>query len=231
MLSRVLHSAGIFMGNDVDGNHESRLFQKTNIRLLEQIGSDWVTPKVFPKDAPKVSNWGVIRRFVKPHRDPSRLFKLVSGGSWGWKDPRNTFTLESWLKLFPTAKVIHIYRNGIDVALSLYHRNLKLKGTKWHRDALDTKNAGIDLWEKYTAQAFSYQEMLGKQMLTIQFEKVIGQDQEEIKKLEDFTGLSLTSKIAKIADKERTARFKDGEHADLISHAKQNAWMKRLAYC
>jgi hypothetical protein len=229
MLSRILHTSGIFMGNDVDNNHESRFFQKINIELLNQIGSDWITPTATIKEAP-LSDWGVIRRFVKPHRDPSRLFKLVSGSSWGWKDPRNTFTLASWLHVFARAKVIHIYRNGVDVALSLYHRNIKLRGSVWHQEALETKITGIDLWEKYTAQAFSYQPTLGAQMLTLQFEKLIGQDQEEIKKLNSFTGLSLESQLALIADNTRTARYKDGEHTDLISRAKQNTWMKKLNY-
>jgi hypothetical protein len=42
--------------------------------------------------------------------------------AWGWKDPRNSITLPVWLKLFPDARVIHIVRNGVDVAESLYRR-------------------------------------------------------------------------------------------------------------
>jgi hypothetical protein len=38
---------------------------------------------------------------------------------WGWKDPRNTFLLPIWLEIFPNAKIIHIYRNGLDIAKSL----------------------------------------------------------------------------------------------------------------
>src|SRR5262249_51761949 len=38
---------------------------------------------------------------------------------WGWKDPRNTYTLPIWLDVFPHAKVVHVYRHGVDVAHSL----------------------------------------------------------------------------------------------------------------
>ncbi|MBW1793701.1 MAG: sulfotransferase [Deltaproteobacteria bacterium] len=41
---------------------------------------------------------------------------------WGWKDPRTTLTLPLWLKLFPKARIIHVIRNGIDSALSLWRR-------------------------------------------------------------------------------------------------------------
>lgn len=33
---------------------------------------------------------------------------------WGWKDPKNSFTIDLWKEIFPNAKVLHIYRNPID---------------------------------------------------------------------------------------------------------------------
>jgi hypothetical protein len=41
---------------------------------------------------------------------------------WGWKDPRNTLLLRPWLEVFPEAKVVHVVRNGVEVALSLARR-------------------------------------------------------------------------------------------------------------
>ena len=43
---------------------------------------------------------------------------------WGWKDPRNSFTLKIWRQIYPNAKVIHIHRNPVDVANSLKKRSL-----------------------------------------------------------------------------------------------------------
>jgi hypothetical protein len=42
--------------------------------------------------------------------------------AWGWKDPRNTYTLPCWLDVFPDAKVLYIERHGVDVASSLVAR-------------------------------------------------------------------------------------------------------------
>lgn len=39
--------------------------------------------------------------------------------AWGWKFPLSTLTLPVWRDIFPGAKVIHVYRNGVDVAASM----------------------------------------------------------------------------------------------------------------
>jgi hypothetical protein len=233
MLSGLLHASGIFMGNDWGRNQESGFFQAINISLLSQNGFNWASPGV-PADSAgiKLHEYGLLRRFVKAHRHPFQFVKLLAGNPWGWKDPRNTFTLGRWLKIFPQAKAIHIYRNGMDVALSLHQRNVKLgQENKCYQKILESKTAGLDLWGKYVAQAFSYESLMGDRMLTLQFEKIISCDKEEIEKLETFAGLSIRSQLASTADQTRTARYKEGEHDDLVRYAAQNDWMKKLGYC
>ncbi len=42
----------------------------------------------------------------------SNRYKRTNGlKAWGWKDPRNTFTLPMWLSIFPKARVLHVLRN------------------------------------------------------------------------------------------------------------------------
>jgi len=232
MLSELLHDSGIFMGTDVYKNKESFFFQELNIRLLNENGFSWDKPGVPTRGRLKVSDYGVMRRYIKAHYHPIRLMQLLGGRPWGWKDPRTTFTLAQWLAIFPKAKVIHIYRNGIDVALSLYHRNKKIgKGGRCYSEFLERKTAGLDLWEKYVAQAFSFVPSLAGQMLTLHYEKLVGCDAEQVASLEAFTGLPLREKIAAKADPTRVSRFKSGEHEDLVDYARQNAWMQKLGYC
>ncbi|HEY9509657.1 MAG TPA: sulfotransferase [Verrucomicrobiae bacterium] len=232
MLSELLHASGIFMGNDWGRNQESEFFQAINIRLMKQSGFDWATPGVPIDSKPiELSFRGLSGGYVKTRRHPLQLIKLLSKSQWGWKDPRNTFTLDAWLKTFPDAKVIHIYRNGMDVALSLFHRNLKLgKGNKYYETILESKTAGLDLWEKYTAQAFSYEPLLGERMLTVQFEKIIACDRAEIDRLESFTGVPVRRQIETTADQSRKSRYMDSQHEDLVRYARQNGWMERLEY-
>lgn len=33
---------------------------------------------------------------------------------WGWKNPRNSFTLEIWKEIFPGARILHIHPNPVD---------------------------------------------------------------------------------------------------------------------
>jgi hypothetical protein len=231
MLAGLLHSSGIFMGNDWDEHQESVFFQGINNDLLEKNAANWAAPRVpAVSDTIQLPAFCLLRRYLKAHCHPSHLVKLLRGNPWGWKDPRNTFTLDSWLKVFPNAKVIHIYRNGLDVALSLASRSMKKSG-KGYGEALKETTVGFNLWEKYVAQAFSFEPVLGDRMVTVQFEKILVSDENEIQKLEAFVGRPLRSQIGATADRTRTQRYREDEHADLISEARQNYWMNKLGYC
>src|SRR5205814_6378464 len=92
---------------------------------------------------------------------------------WGWKDPRSTFTLPMWLRIFPNAKVVSIERNGVDVAESLRAREVRIlqAAPDYYRRYrglffLHPRRGGFAnsprclaledafaLWEEYTSQA------------------------------------------------------------------------------
>jgi hypothetical protein len=46
---------------------------------------------------------------------------------WGWKDPRTCLFLELWDRLLPQARYLFLYRHPVDVALSLWRRNIDLE--------------------------------------------------------------------------------------------------------
>ncbi len=46
---------------------------------------------------------------------------------WGWKDPRTCLFLEFWDRLLPQARYLFLYRHPVDVALSLWRRNIDLE--------------------------------------------------------------------------------------------------------
>lgn len=239
-LSGILNDSGIFMGNDLTAYNESSFFQKFNVKLLRSNNYTWDNPGV-PSDYrdAKFNRLSFVRNYTgttlrRLYRCPGNIiafFNFIANGSWGWKDPRNTFTLDYWLELFPQAKVLHIYRNGMDVAISLYVRNKKRsKDNIFYSKILENKLEGLNLWEKYYNQAESYTPILKKRMLTIRFEKVIMNDSEEISRIEEFLGIALNDKIEKRADSSRTKRYESGAHQDLIEYAKKSILMKRLGY-
>jgi hypothetical protein len=52
---------------------------------------------------------------------------------WGWKEPRTCLFLELWERLLPQARYLFLYRHPVDVALSLWRRNIdfELRRDPW----------------------------------------------------------------------------------------------------
>ena len=137
LISRFLQNSGLFMGWNRDSNDEAWFFLGRNEVILKSFGLKW-------EDKP--SGVDYLISFRKDHQliskittDINSILSLNYLGSrnykkyrslyqypfpWGWKDPRNTLLLPFWLKIFPRANIIHVIRNGIDVASSLSKREL-----------------------------------------------------------------------------------------------------------
>ncbi|MBI65408.1 MAG: hypothetical protein CMG64_03865 [Candidatus Marinimicrobia bacterium] len=135
LLSRILDDQGVFMGYKKEENNESIFFLKLNQWILSLGGCSWDNPC----NLNHLYNKQIIIDRMNQIID-SRLNFLYHGylnilskksfykmtNHWGWKDPRNTFTVEFWFSLFPDAKIINIYRNPLAVSNSLLIRQNKL---------------------------------------------------------------------------------------------------------
>lgn len=219
MLTRVLESLGLFVGAYLDENHESLFFANLNNWLMRQCGAEWVHPEPFHSliKAPHVRAWMVKRLTCFLHsprvllylgasrylrwRTPFRLARM-----WGWKDPRNTYTLPLWLALFPEAKVVHIYRHGVDVAQSLKmraERQFSASQTESYRmDWLRVRprevtntirclqlEGGFSLWEEYMTEARQQIDRLGNHVFEIQYEALLEDPLKIIETLTEFCDL------------------------------------------
>jgi hypothetical protein len=222
MMTRALESLGLFVGKDRDENHESIFFQKINDWLLRQCGGSWDHPQpishllrnaeirrattayirhVLLTSPRAVSFLGWMRYAFT--RDISRL-KVP----WGWKDPRNTFTLPLWLDLFPDARVVHIRRHGVDVANSLVKRGRSQslaqkvynntpilhwfrvkKGSFVMSPRCDSVRGAYSLWEEYVEQAEKHVLGLQDRAFELTFEDLIAQPQSVVSELCRFCGL------------------------------------------
>ena len=114
------------MGNELSGAHEAAFFRRINQDLLSGCGAYWAEPGTFIQ---VLDDDRSVEKLVR--RTERRLEGIFEGygdpgqsEAWGWKDPRNTITLPVWRKIFPDAGVIQIFRNGLDVALSLHRREM-----------------------------------------------------------------------------------------------------------
>ncbi|MCK5222563.1 MAG: sulfotransferase, partial [Candidatus Aminicenantes bacterium] len=171
-------------------------------------------------------------------------------GLWGWKDPRNTITLNIWREFFPDAKVIHIYRNPVDVAASMMNREKRFTKNgrlKWHynvlkyyikwgvvakRDpALMDIFRGIKLWEFYVKRAFLFKDNI----IHIKYEDLLGNPTDVLSGVFDFLSIEKDrihiELITNSIDKKRKYAFlSEKDLIDVYKSIKENEFIKLLGY-
>ncbi|MGD9486536.1 MAG: sulfotransferase [Calditrichaceae bacterium] len=219
LISRVLESAGVFMGRKKDINNESLFFQNLNQWLLAQSSATWDNPDYIEYliqneeilslnveylesllHSPHMINYLGLMKYLRSFNGKNLKF------TWGWKDPRNTFTLPVWLNIFPDAKIIHVYRHGVDVANSLTIREAKIfseskrlhynrhslykiqkkKGYFTYSIYLSRLNNAFDLWLKYMKAAKRYQGSLGENYFELSYENFLLEPERHLPRLLNF---------------------------------------------
>lgn len=203
LMTQIVERSGIYMGDHKEINHEAMFFLKLNEWLLRQLGATWDEPRNAEFQDDWVSEYLAKALEIKLSSD-ARIEYLGKANfnryssianldfSWGWKDPRNVWTAEIWLKLFPGAKIINVYRHPVDVAASLRYRE--------QQHAIAAKKAadeigiarflennyrfqisgrvkilreGFGLWEQYVTKALSLAEKYPDNVLTIAYEELL----------------------------------------------------------
>jgi len=223
----MLESLGLFCGSQLTNNHEAVFFREVNDWLLTQCSGGLETPGAIKYLLRDTEARKLFTEFVtftmKTHRVVSYLGlgKYLSAGTpvnlevpWGWKDPRNTFTLPLWLDIFPGAKVIHIYRHPMDIVNSLSTRRKKgllrlsekhrrWRGIYWYylmqkfipgkRVFVDLRGAspeeGLNMWQEYMQEARTHLEGLGEQAIEIKYEDFLDEPVRVLQELSEFAGL------------------------------------------
>ena len=135
LVTRALEALGVFMGRGQDPNGEPLFFVRRNEWLLRQAGGAWDRPwdavqrladAAEQRRAVEILRVGVAGSSFRSYLGWRRwlLSRLTGRGPapWGWKDPRNTWTVGLWTRLFPDARLICVERNGVDATQSLLAR-------------------------------------------------------------------------------------------------------------
>jgi hypothetical protein len=260
MLSRVVEKAGVFMGNKKDENNEAIFFRNFNDWILNQTNSTWDNPynykfidSAFKEDIKKVYELRKKVFFPTEYLGFRKFLRIRSLNNiefpWGWKDPRNTYTINIWKEIFPEAKVIHIYRNPVDVAQSLKIRSIKvdfnahnsfkrilrklflIQGSIYRLSfrVMDL-NEGYRLWCQYVRQALSI-----KSSINIQYEQLLKNPSDNLEQIFNFIGLDFTKKqlqeCSNMFDSTRSCAFlKDEQLLSFYKQIKEDTLMKKLGY-
>lgn len=220
LVSQLLQKMGVHMGADTTKTHESIFFREINRRLMRRFSARWYRPEPMWN---VVSDQARIEDSVGQFESAcqSRASQAYTGGGvlqdscWGWKDPRSTITLPIWMQLFPKAKVIHIIRNGIDVADSLLRRSQLKQQQAWRKNLRATAKSivrgsrpqsgtlpfsvcrfqdledAFDLWRCYLKFGeFNIQHLPQDRLHVLRFEDLAAQPVLELQRLVQFTGCS-----------------------------------------
>ncbi|QDG51688.1 sulfotransferase [Persicimonas caeni] len=258
MICRMLEQLGLFVGEQKDANNEAMFFLELNGWLLRQAGARWDIPEPFDYllefDQERELAVDYLRYLLRTPRLGSyigwqRYLREPTPSSWdfpwGWKDPRNTFTLPLWLEVFPEARMVHIHRHGVDVARSLQTRRDKkfaagratyerMRGKfapiYWLRQKQSgfggslrcaSLEGGFSLWEAYMHRAQQNLAGLDDRAIEIQYEDFLAEPAQQLERLCEFCSLDASAQdIRGVASNVRAGRaFAFTDDADAVAFA------------
>lgn len=267
LLAEALSRLGVYMGPESSSHSEALFFHELNVRMMDTSGGSWEYPEPIDRflkvdtlrrlqaeyleslfASPQSAFYLGVKRYLRCRS----LFELDF--AWGWKDPRNTYTLPCWLDVFPDAKVLYIERHGVDVANSLmtrYHRQVdaavrrhegrmkKYRFRPKQSHFIDTIRSstlddGMDLWSAYMERANEHLATVPKaQQLKLRYEDVLEQPEQLLGQAAEFCGAQyaaddMTAMVGHIRARRARAYRNDPE---LLAFAKANeARLQRWGY-
>ncbi|HMB72647.1 MAG TPA: sulfotransferase [Gammaproteobacteria bacterium] len=234
-LAQILERLGIFMGADQQADSESITFMSINEGILHQCGGFWSEPMSahFLLSQPEfvdtlaASVRATLAARLGDYVGRSGLLSGAGGAAlpaFGWKDPRNTFTLPVWRRVFPNARVIHIVRHGVDVAASLARRHsaalraaagtsvpAALTVIEDHGLGVLSSRRGwtlpeaLTMWEQYVEKARLETAELGD-ALEVRFEDLLADPWPVISSIAQWCGANLSDKDPKWIENLRADR-------------------------
>ncbi len=267
LFAGLLQDAGVFMGSDLEKNFKSRCFQYWNRWLFRIAHAAWDAPgnvlalleepalleriagrlrvgfssERFLQYLGVAKPWWVRTRPVRSLWEQSQTGQAHNHfpARWGWKDPRTTYTLPVWLRIFPQARVLHIYRNGVDVAASLVARERACPDRLADPTAsfrCSTLARSFSLWEEYITAGFAAAAALpAQQVRHLRYETLLENPRKELRTLLLFAGLepdtALLDRLAAQVNPGRGNAFlQDPQLADFYRQVCGSPWMERLGY-
>lgn len=246
MVAQFLEELGLFIGQKKDNHYEAIFFLRLNDWILSQAHCTWdnvdrfyIINDFFSKNILRVIEMhlkGVRRIEFLGFRNYFKYKNIKDiDFSWGWKDPRNTITIELWKKIFPKAKILNVFRNPVDVAQSLKKRALKrekvsetivskyrlkfkeffLSSQGWKRNLPATASLysqrvfhiheGVKLWEDYVQRGLEQEKMYPGDIMHIKYENFIENPIENLERIFDF--IKLIPNKNKISDVTSKIKF------------------------
>ena len=252
LLTRLLHQAGVPMGSDQNVHDESAFFLELNKFLFRAAHADWDYPQpaVLLLEVPELRQALLehlrsrcASRDTRAHLGWRRFLRSsrleAQPGPWGWKDPRNTFTLPLWLEVFPNARVLNVYRNGVDVAESLVVRERR-RVARIHNAVRScrclTHERAFELWTEYVTASLRVTTSLeADRVHQVRYESFLEAPDSGLREIATFLGLDLSDAefgaLAAGVEPGRALAFRgDPQLVRLYQETAHHPLMQRLEY-
>ena len=176
LLARLLHRAGLYIGDDLIGAMESNPFGHFEDRSIVQLHDGIL--------ADNGLNWQVDRPFI-PVITPRRWEEMetivterrVGHPLWGFKDPRVCLFLPEWASLMPDMKVTGIFRHPKDAVYSLRRRHMRelidgMGPRVVHRRFFEVPDLGLKMWLTYNGLLARFVEAHPDSSVLISFDTI-----------------------------------------------------------
>ncbi len=251
LLAQVLLDFGVFLGQNLTLYNESEYFIHENERLFRIAHGGWDVPYSFEYllevEPTREKCLEVLQKriqglpFLFSYAGWKKAARFFGSAPfhWGWKDPRTTVTWPFWNALFPKAKYLFIYRNGVDVANSLWVRERE-RLTQIHNRFLSLRCASLSgafqLWEEYNDIFFKYlNENPEMPLLNICYEDMLAQPLSIIDEILHFLEIPATesqkSRVSHRMRRDRRYGFTDKPSlVEFYESVKDSFMMKKLGY-
>jgi len=193
LLTQLLHSAGLFVGDDLlgarpsnpYGHFEDNEVLQLHRDILNRHGFDWQWDIPFPFHIGR-DHWARMRRFVQ-RRDRDHA-------TWGFKDPRVCLFMGAWKYVMPDAKVVIVYRDPGECVRSMESRQAAelLKGVnqRTNRRFFAEPDHGLKIWDSYNRALVAFARRHEDDCLVLPF-TALSQDYPVVARVNERLGLDL----------------------------------------
>jgi len=155
----------------------------------EKLWNVWLGSRLFR--ASRIDPQRVESKILSDCRNAGDFLRIImdevarSQGAWRWagNTPEEILYLPLIKKTIPDALVIHIIRDGRDVALSLAQRRF-IRPFPW-REREGLPGAGL-YWEWIVRKGRKYGRSLGQDYLEVQFEQLVADPRATLARLSSF---------------------------------------------
>ena len=197
LLAQMLKRLGVFMGSNLNDSEDS-------LDLFDLVR--YIVERHAPDYSGLFRHGDAALPFRAEAAIEAHLADRPHGQRWGWKLPETSHVLPVVSHLFPTARCIHLVRDGRDVAFSpflapkapfwrkIYFNDDQIGSWRGHAMSQRAYRAHGHLfnaarWVNSVTLGRAHGAMLGERYLEIRYEALVADPGAELERVADFLGV------------------------------------------